>query len=214
MLNTKLKNIRNKKWWINLVLVTIGVFLVAVGSAINFCANLGNDPVSVFFAGVSVKFKISLGMAVFLMNTIAFLVSLIFFRKNIGIGTIMYIFLTGKIVNIIVPIYNSVFNNPNLITRSISALIGCFVMIFGASLMVVSNTGADVWTATAMNIADSINKNFKKVKVVMDCVMCVVGFIFGGKVGIVTIATALFGAPTLKLMVKNIEKYLNYYKER
>lgn len=192
--------------WTSLFLALVGVVLVAVGTAINFCANLGNDAVSVLFAGISNRFNINLGIAVYLINAIAFLISLVYGRKNIGIGTIMYIFLTGRIIDAIVLVYNQFSPVQSLVFRVICAIFGSLVMIFGASLMVFSRTGADVWTAMAITIADSFNKDFRKVKVVIDCAMCLFGFLLGGKVGVVTITVSLFGAPLLKFIVKKLEK--------
>lgn len=206
MVNKNLKNFYKSFNWTSIFLSVIGVFLLAIGTAINFCANLGNDAVSVFFAGIRKKFNVSLGIVVYLMNTVAFLISLIFGRKNIGVGTIMYIIFTGRIIDLVVPFYNYLLPEQGLISRMVFAIIGSLVMIFGASLMVFSKAGADVWTAMAITIAEYFDKDFKKIKVTMDCIMCFCGFLLGGKVGVVTIAVSLFGAPLLKMIVKCLKR--------
>ncbi len=206
MINKNLKNFCKSFNWTSVFLSVIGVFLLAIGTAINFCADLGNDAVSVFFAGIGKKFNLNLGIAVYLINTVAFFISLIFGRKNIGVGTIMYIIFTGRIIDLVVPFYNYLFPCQGLIFRIIFATLGSLVMIFGASLMVFSKAGADVWTAMAITIAEYFNKDFRKIKVIMDCVMCFCGFLIGGKVGVVTIAVSLLGAPLLKMIVKCLKK--------
>ncbi len=206
MLRINVKLIYERSWLQNFFLVILGVIFIGVGSALNFCAGLGNDPVSVLFDGVRSRFSISLGTAVYVINGLMFFFTLIFGRKHLGVGTLMYIFLTGKVVDIFVFLYHAIFPSPFLLVRTFSSMLGSFVMLFGASLMVVSGLGADVWTASALAFSEALNLDFKKFKVVFDGILCLLGFMFGGTVGVVTLLLAVFGGPFVKFLSRKIEK--------
>lgn len=208
MLKIHLKIIYERPLWLNIIFAIFGVIFIGVGSGVNFCANLGNDPSSVLVAGLSTRLNLSLGISVYILTGVMLVISLIFGKKNknIGLGTVFYIIATGKIINSTVNLYNGLMPYQNLLSKVLSALFGCFIMIFGAALLASSNTGADAWTAAAMSISDTLHKDFKKVKVIFDAITCFLGFILGGKIGIVTALVALFGGPIMKFMLKKLEK--------
>lgn len=208
MLRINVKLIYERSWLQNLFLVFLGVLLIGTGTALNFCAGLGNDPVSVLFDGVRNKLSVSLGTAAYVINGLVFFITLIFGRKHIGPGTLVYIFLTGKVEDVVVSLYRSFFPSQTLLVSFISSASGSFVMLLGAALMVVSGLGADVWTASAMAFSELMKLDFKKVKVLFDGALCLLGFAFGGTVGIITLLLALFGGPFVKGVSKKMEKIL------
>ena len=208
MLRINVKLIYERSWLQNLFLVFLGVLFIGIGTALNFCAGLGNDPVSVLFDGVRNKLSVSLGTAAYAINGFVFLITLIFGRKHIGAGTLVYIFLTGKVEDVVVSLYRLFFPSPTLLVSFISSVSGSFIMLLGAALMVVSGLGADVWTAFAMAFSELVKLDFKKVKVLFDGALCLLGFAFGGTVGIITLLLALFGGPLVKCASKKMERIL------
>ena len=206
MIKINVKFIYERSWWQNLLLVSLGVLFLSFGSAINFCAGLGNDPVSVLFDGISFKFHLSLGTAAYLINAIVFLVAFIFGKKHLGIGTLIYVFFTGKLIDSFVSLYKNSIPWQSLPFRALSASVGCFIMLFGVVLMVVSSLGSDVWTAAAMALSDFFKKDYKKLKIISDSSICFLGFVCGGTAGLVTLVLVLSGGPFVKFMSKKLEK--------
>ena len=206
MIRINIKFIYERSWWQNLFLVLVGVFLVSFGSAVNFCAGLGNDPVSVLFNGISSKFGISLGTAANFFNVFFFIVAFIFGKHFLGLGTFLYVLCSGKFIDTFVFVYRSLIPWQNLPVKILSALIGCFVMLFGVVLMVVSTLGVDVWTASAMALSNFFKIDYKKFKIFFDGLVCLLGFILGGTVGVTTLFLVIIGGPFVKVVSKKLEK--------
>ena len=206
MVRINIKFIYERSWWQNLFLILVGVFLVSFGSAVNFCAGLGNDPVSVLFNGTSSKFGISLGTAANFFNVFSFIVAFIFGKKFLGLGTFLYVICSGKFIDTFVFVYRSLIPWQNLPVKVCSALIGCFVMLLGVVLMVVSTLGVDVWTASAMAISNFFKIDYKKFRILFDALVCFVGFILGGTVGVTTLFLVIIGGPFVKIVSKKLEK--------
>ena len=72
------------------VIAEIGIFMIAVGVSFNAMAQLGNDPVGIFYDGIRNALSLSqtqLGIASNLINIIFFGLLCLFGRKYIHIGT-------------------------------------------------------------------------------------------------------------------------------
>lgn len=55
--------------------------------------------------------------------------------------------------------------------------------------------GLDPFTGVVMVIRDKVKSDFKKTKILFDIVMVIIGVILGGKLGIITIFTAITAGP-------------------
>ena len=65
-----------------------------------------------------------------------------------------------------------------------------------------------IFTGIVMVLRDKCKKEYKVVKICFDIVCILIGFILGGKIGIITILTAATAGPVIQLFADCIKKQL------
>ncbi|SHO42937.1 YczE/YyaS/YitT family protein [Anaerocolumna xylanovorans] len=188
----------------------LGIFLIGIGIAFNSCAKLGNDPVGIVYDGVRNIAKLNseqLGTASNFVNY-GLIVLLIFIgRRYINIGTFIYILPYGLFVNLGTKLYYYLFssNLNNIYFQSLAVVVGCLLLYTGVAIFIVVDIGLDPFTGVVMVIRDKIKWDYKRTKIMFDVTMVIIGTILGGKLGVVTIVTALIAGPTIQFLANQIK---------
>lgn len=191
----------DKKIGTKVLAAIAGVFLVGVGVAFNNCAELGNDPVGIVYDGIRNAAGLNaqqLGMASNIVNI--FLMILLWFigRKYISIGTMIYFLPYGVFVSIGECIYHMLVHTDVIAVRIGFSVLGCLLLYLGVAIFIVVDIGVDPFTGIVLVICDKIQREYRLVKVIFDISLIVLGTVLGGKLGIVTIVTALTGGPIIQ----------------
>lgn len=192
---------------IRIILAILGIILVGTGVAFNAAAALGNDPVGIVYDGIRSALNLSseqLGMASNIVNIV--LVVIIFFweRHYVNIGTFIYIIPYGFVVDLGGRLYHMLFKVQTLPVQIAGAAIGCFLLYMGVAMYITADVGLDPFTGFVMTIRDKVNKQFRVVKVCFD-ICCIV---LGGKLGIITILTALAAGPVIQFLAEIVQKQM------
>lgn len=202
---------------IQVVLSTIGI-----GVAISFLlmTNLGTDPCSTINRGISGRTGISFGTCQLLINLLLLIIVVVWDKSLLGLGTICNMVLVGYSADFTTWILGNVFGTIQL-TGMLQRII---VMIFALAFFVACAgvyMNCDMGTAPYDAFCFLIHKKlcqitdkkikFRNVRMVYDASMSLIGFLLGGKVGIVTIGMILTLGPTVDL-VGNIFKKMGKYK--
>jgi uncharacterized membrane protein YczE len=77
---------------------------------------------------------------------------------------------------------------------------GCLLLYTGVAIFIAVDIGLDPFTGIVMVIRDKIKWDYKKTKVMFDVIMVVIGTSLGGKLGIITFATALTAGPLIQFI--------------
>lgn len=178
-----------------------GIFLVGVGVAFNAMAHLGNDSVGIFYDGIRNALGLSqvqLGMASNIVNLS--IVVLLFFigRKFVNIGTFIYLIPYGFFVDLGTKIYLMIFKEQIFALQVMAVIIGCFFIFFGVAIYIAMDIGVDPMTGLALWLGEKLKMEYKKAKVIFDLTLTVVGFLLGGKLGVVTIVASLIAGPIIQ----------------
>ncbi len=183
------------------LLAVMAILLVAVGVAFNAMAGLGNDPVGIFYDGIRAALGLNqeqLGLASNIVN-ISLLVFLWFAgRKYISIGTVIHFFVYGLFVDFGTFLYPKIFVADTLTVRIVASVIGCLILYIGVALFIVADMGTDSMLGFAMVVRDWLGWDFKKAKWLVDGSFTLLGFLLGGTLGVVTVATALCAGPMIQ----------------
>lgn len=187
----------------------IGILLIGVGVAFNNSSGLGNDPIGLVYDGVRNVAKLSneqLGTASNFVNW--GLIILLFFigRRYINIGTLIYILPYGVFVNLGAIIYNNYLISESISFRWFTVVVGCLLLYTGVAIFIVMDMGLDPFSGLVMVIRDKLGWDYKKTKILFDVIMIIIGISLGGKLGAVTILTALSAGPGIQFIS-------NYLKE-
>mgnify|MGYP003304406722 CR=1 FL=1 len=68
--------------------------------------------------------------------------------------------------------------------------------------------GTDPFTGLVLVIRDRLQKEYRLVKIGYDVTLIVLGTLLGGKLGVVTIITALLGGPVIQIYIDLLNKYV------
>lgn len=192
-----------------IIMAFVGIVLVGIGVAFNAAASLGNDPVGIVYDGIRNAASLSssqLGTASNIVNVV--LVILIFFleRHYVNIGTFIYIIPYGFCVDLGGELYPMIFRMQGLPNQIAGAAVGCILLYVGVALYIVADMGLDPFTGLVMTIRDKVNKQFRIVKICFDLGCISIGFLLGGKLGIITVVTALAAGPTIQFLTEWLQK--------
>lgn len=180
-----------------------GIFLIGIGIAFNSSARLGNDPIGIVYDGVRNIAKLNsgqLGTASNIVNYGLIVVLLFIGRRYINIGTLIYILPYGFFVSLGTKIYYALFPVVNIYFQSLAVVVGCLLLYTGVAIYIVVDIGLDPFTGTVMVIRDKLKWDYKKTKIMFDVVMVIIGTSLGGKLGVVTIITAMAAGPTIQFL--------------
>jgi uncharacterized membrane protein YczE len=203
--------ILRKEAFIKMVMVILGILLLGTGVAFNAAAVLGNDPIGILYDGIRNITKLSpdqLGMASNIVNISVVILVFVLNRHYVNIGTFIYILPYGTIVDMGRKIYFLIFMEQTLPNRIIGAGLGCILIYLGVALFITADIGLDPMTGIVMVIRDKLKKEYKKVKVCFDIMCIFIGFIFGGKLGVITIVTAVMAGPIIQFFSDYFKKKL------
>lgn len=183
----------------------IGILMIGIGVAFNAMAQLGNDPVGIFYDGIRNALNLNpqqLGMASNGVNVILFIILCLFGRKFINLGTLLYVIPYGTFVSIGTAIYPKIFTSDALITKCLGGLTGCMLLYLGVGLYIAMEIGMDPMNGITLLLQEKLKLEYSKTKWIFDGTMVAVGFILGGKLGVITVLTALTGGPGIQMTIK------------
>lgn len=191
------RNVDKKK----LILVVISV--IVMGFSLSFLnkTNMGTDPCTMFNLGISSKIGLSLGTWQALFNCILFVFVFLFDKKQIGWGTLANMFLVGYSFDFFtwlnglwIPdtIYSS------MVVRVVVTIPALCVFVIAASTYMAVQLGTSPYDAISFILASKLPKvPFKAVRIAWDLTVCILGWLLGSTLGVVTVAMAFALGPVI-----------------
>lgn len=196
----------------SVLIALIGVLLVGVGVAFNNCAGLGNDPVGIVYDGIRNVTGMGaeqLGLASNIVNLS--LALLVFFtgRKYISVGTLVYFLPYGFFVELGILLYQFLAPETGGLAVQIAfSVVGCLLLYLGVAVYITMDIGVDPFTGIVLVIRDAVKKEYRIVKIIFDITMIILGTVLGGKLGAVTIITALTAGPVIQFCSGELHRLL------
>ncbi len=191
------------------ILALCGIFLIGCGVSFNAMAQFGNDSIGIVYDGVRSFANLSQEQLGYVSNFLnGGLIVLLWFigRRYINIGTLIYILPYGFFVDIGTAVYGMLFGGAGFAGRVIATTLGCLLLYIGVAIFITMDIGLDPFTGLVMAIRDMVDKEYSKVKVIFDFCMIGLGFVLGGKLGVITIITALTAGPGIQFFAGKVKK--------
>lgn len=201
-----------KKKTVKIIWALVGVMLIGIGVAFNAGTLFGNDPIGIIYDGVRSAANLSPEHLGFVSNMVNYgLILLLLFvgRRYIHIGTFVYILPYGIFISIGTTLYQMFFLSGGFASRLVAAVIGCSFIYIGVGIYIAMNIGLDPFTGIVMVISDALKWEFRKTKICFDVVMILLGTLLGGKLGVITIVTALTAGPCIQASSEFVKKRLH-----
>jgi uncharacterized protein len=186
-----------------------GVILIGFGLAFNSAGRLGNDPVAVLYDGVRNAIGLqqeNLGLITNLVNLNFLAAVFIFNRKYINIGTFIYALPLGNFVGIGFKLHEILGLPSTLAGRIVTSFLGCSMLFLGIGIFIAMGIGMDPVTGVNMVVRDKINGQYKTAKIICDIISLVLGFVLGGKAGVVTVIAAFTAGPIIQKISEVFDK--------
>lgn len=194
----------------SILAAAFGVLLVGVGVAFNNCAGFGNDPVGIVYDGIrsiSGMNQAQLGMASNAVN-IVLLVFLFFVgRRYVSVGTFVYLLPYGFCVDLGNFLYGLHGASEDIWVRVVFSMLGCVLLSLGVAIYITVDIGVDPFTGVVLVLRDVLKKEYRYVKIGFDLTMVILGTLLGGRLGVVTVVTALAVGPVIQFFTKILKKY-------
>lgn len=192
-----------------IVLAAAGIVMVGMGVAFNAAAALGNDPVGIVYDGIRNTAQLSagqLGMASNIVNIVLMILVFCLDRHYVNIGTFIYVVPYGAAVDLGGRLYAALLPAQALPVRIMGAAIGCLLLYTGVAMFITADIGLDPFTGVVMIIRDKVRKQYRVVKICFDIGCITLGIVLGGKMGVITVITALTAGPAIQFLADGMKK--------
>ena len=193
------------------IVALCGVFLCGVGLAFNNCAGLGNDSVGIFYDGIREFLGLTieqLGVTTNIVNFALLIVVFFLGRRYLSLGTFIFLIPYGFCVSAGTAIYNMLGISDAFPIRIVFAILGSFLICAGVALFITVDIGVDPMTGFVLILADKLKKEYRIVKIGYDLSLLVIGFLLGGKIGVVTLVTGFCIGPCIQFLTQRFDKLL------
>lgn len=194
---------------VRILLAIIGLIICGIGISFILLANLGADPISVFYTGVSISLNISYGLVASLFN-LSVIVLIFFIDKNyISIASFLAMIFIGYTVDVVSPILEGIISLNNIMLNFIFLITGILLMAFGIALYLNMNLGVSAADVIPEIISNKLNLSYRLVRIVIDGLFVLFGYILGGKLGIGTIIATILLGPCIQTIRESLLKNNN-----
>lgn len=211
-----------------IILFFLGMSIIQLGVALFLKTNIGSDPFTVFTQGLSMslnktglkdfslvqmlagKSEVTPGIANMIILMVLFLIILFTEKKRIKIGTLICVVGVGPIIDLGVNIISYFpVESYNYVIKMILLLAGCFIIAIGFLILSASNLGVAPNDIIPFIIQDKTKIEYRWIRISLDAIFLIGGFLLGGKVGIGTIIAMLSQGPFIQLCLPYGEKIVS-----
>lgn len=193
--------------------VVFGVFLISFSISFMRLSNCGTDPFTCMNLGVSGFFGFPFGTYQLCINIILLIPMLIFYRRGLGLGTIVNMAGVGYICDFCMLVWKKLGFTPesfvgNWPIRIVLILIGLVLLCIGVAFYMECDLGISPYDAAAPMIEMGIKGKlkFSVLRVITDIICVIIGFVTGSVVGISTVITAFGTGPFVTFFREHLAK--------
>ncbi len=190
----------------------LGLFMIQVGVALFLKVNIGSDPFTVFTQGLSKVLHITPGMANRIITIILLVLVLFLDRQQIKLGSIVAVLCAGTFLDgalfVLTPLFSIAFPMP---MKLFLFLLGSLLVGIGFPLLKSADFGVAPNDSAYFVIVDRLEKPYGIIRMGVDSLYMVVGFLFGGVIGIGTVFCILLIGPIIQFFLTHLQPYFDRY---
>ena len=198
-----IKEIKSHDLLKRILIIIVGSIIAAYGITLALYAGFGGATLAVLWQGISKTFHISIGMASFIVAIVMILFAVIYDRKQLHIGTVLYQIVYSFCVDL--------FANLHIYSRYMwinffIMLVGVILFAAGTGLYASTSLGRGSYEAVTFALAEKNNWQVKIVRMILDVIMVVTGVLLGGSFGVCTIVTIIVSGPVIQFVNSGSKK--------
>lgn len=186
-----------------LILLNIGFFFCALGTAFFIKSGSGMAPWEVLHSGLAKTLGIRIGRSGIIVSGIIVALDYVLGAK-IGFGTIFNMINIGLFTDIILS-FNIIQTSDIFAIQIIFLFVGMFFMNIGIWIYISQGMGAGPRDGLMVAIAQKTNISIQLLRSLIESSAVVVGIMLGGSFGIGTVICAIFAGPFMKVIFDKLK---------
>ena len=171
-----------------ILLLVAGSAVAAYGIMLALGAGFGGATLAVLWQGLAVTFGISLGEASFAVAVVMLLIALVYDKKQISVGTVVYQLVYSYFVDVFAQI--NVYPATAWL-RFMMMCLGVVIFAAGTGAYAAADLGRGSYEALTFALAGKKHYSVKAVRTFLDALLVVGGVALGGQFGVCTLVTVL-----------------------
>jgi uncharacterized membrane protein YczE len=209
-MKTQMKfGLKDKK---RIIAVLTAVILMGLSVSFLIRINFGTDPCSCMNLGISNKLGISYGNWLVLCNALLFIIVILYDRSQIGWGTLANMLLIGYSVDFFTWLFNLILPADAFSSMGIRIVVlipSLTLFILTAGIYMAVDLGTVPYDAVVFILASKLKSiPFRIIRMCWDITACIIGFLLGSTIGIVTVIMAFALGPAIAWVKERISKFL------
>ena len=199
-----------------IIIFLIGMSIIQFGVALFLRMNIGSDPFTVFTQGLAntlnnLGVNATTGTANRIILIVLFSIILLLNKSHIKIGTIICVVGVGPIIDLGVSMVSILpVESYNYLLKMFLIALGCFIIAIGFSMLSATKVGVAPNDIIPFIIKERTNWEYRWIRILMDAVLLISGFMLGGTVGVGTIIAMATTGPFIQLCLPYGEKFTNF----
>ncbi|SMB92859.1 Uncharacterized membrane protein YczE [Desulfonispora thiosulfatigenes DSM 11270] len=195
-----------------LLKLTVIFFIISIAIVLTIHSHLGASPWDVFHLGLVKHTGLTLGQVSQVVSLTVILVG--FFIGEIpGVGTIVNMYLIGFYIDKIIE-YNLIPIATNPLIQYLMLFSGMYIMGWGVYFYLSIGLGSGPRDALMVGLVKKTNKPVWIIRMSMEGLVLLIGYLLGGLVGIGTLITVLFMGSIIQHCFKVAKSDLALIKQR
>ncbi len=187
------------------LLSTTGTVLLSFGNALHLGAGKGTDSLMVFLDGLSQVSQVTIGTVMLWFNVVALTIFFFIDRKKIGLGSLIISVLPSPIVDGLLA--TGLFTPHTLAGAYIMALAACIIKGIAIGMYMQPNVGYAPYECLQMRIHEKRGYAIGRIRMAMDAVTLVLGYLMGGVAGGGTVLALLIMGPVMGRTVSALDAW-------
>ena len=208
------------------IILMIGLMIAHLGVTFFLLSDLGADPFNVLVQGVYRRLDLlfaggvlSHGRTHLAISLLILLILLFVDKSYIKIGTVLCMVCGGPIIDAFTWLLGFILPQElHLVFRVLMLVAGCVILAYGMTIVIQSDAGTGPNDLVAVVLADKIHRNFGIVRLIVDAIFTLLGFVLGGVVGVGTIVCVALVGPVagvfLPINGKLVKRWVDKYGSR
>lgn len=190
-------------------LFLLGLIFSELGIAFYYTAVLGTDPISVFVEGISFHVDLSVGQISTICNVILGILTYLFERDRLGIGTILTILAGGPLIDLFYGTLLGIFPPETTVlgVRCIILVAGLITYALGLGLILICDLGIGPFSFPPIWLARVTKLDLKYTQIITDALFFLVGILLGGIFGPGTVVAVLLTGPLMTMFMRLIRPF-------
>src|SRR5690606_2774693 len=201
-METLLRNDSLRNWLIRYSFFFLGLVCFGLGVAISVkMQHLGLHPWDVLNIALFERFGLSIGTWTVIIGFLLITISLVVSRKYVNLGTFLNALLIGPIMDFF--LWLDILPTPTFTwTDYLWLLVGIVIVGTGGGLYVSGGIGAGPRDGFMLSIAERAKLSVSRARIVVECVVLLVGYLLGGPVFLVTFLYTFIMSPIFQYSLK------------